>query len=295
MIRPRGLGYLQLMISVFSALAQNAQAQVKPADPQKVIRNYFSDQLKDPDSAHYQWGDLYYCRDGALSSLSIQGTQWAMDVSVNAKNSFGGYVGYQGYLMLFDGDRVASAYPRYLVGSILAAACSHAHSLAAAPSKSHLFSLPKLPTAIENTDCNMGVCYYEQITGIDDVQRRGSELLRAIHSRSTEGDDYASVLHSKTWKKSTSYVLCSMDRPTAFWWDDSTKSYLETHLDILSPSHFEQSAVIEYMMACHGAEPGSDKAKQPADLGYVNRINDVIQTHIADPKQIFHSTEDRPK
>lgn len=159
------------------------------------------------------------------------------------------------------------------------------------------FKLPKLPTTVEQTQCHMGECAWEQITSISDVKRHGSEVLRAVHSRSAttetpEGHDYPTTLDAHTqvtWRKSTSYVLCSVERPTTFWWDASEKSYVESPLHVVSPFGYETAAVTEYLMVCHGAKPGSNGAKHPAELGYVDRTDDMpqTQTHIADPKQFF--------
>jgi hypothetical protein len=170
---------------------------------------------------------------------------------------------------------------------------------AAARAVAAMFSLPKLPTAIEQMYCHMGECRWEQITGVSDIEKKRSEVLRAVHFRTTatetpEGQDYPARLDphaSVTFAKSTSYVLCSLTRPTSFWRDRETQSYVKTPLHIVSPSGFEYSAVVEYLMACHGAKPGSNEAKHPAELGYIDRTNELPQTHIADPKQVFDSAD----
>jgi hypothetical protein len=64
--------------------------------------------LKDPTSAQFRHG---ICRQGYWSSVPILGMSvafgWTQEGQVNAKNSFGGYVGFRPYQVLMrDGEAV---------------------------------------------------------------------------------------------------------------------------------------------------------------------------------------------
>lgn len=51
--------------------------------------------LKDPDSAKFILGKLYHCDFHSKYSYTTPILGWCVEVSYNAKNSFGGYVGYK--------------------------------------------------------------------------------------------------------------------------------------------------------------------------------------------------------
>ncbi len=72
----------------------------------REIRKHFDTTLKDPYSAKY----IYQTPVRAYSNLAISGYNhywqgWAVFVSVNAKNSYGGYIGSQTYAILFRGNK----------------------------------------------------------------------------------------------------------------------------------------------------------------------------------------------
>ncbi len=78
------------------------QAQVEPQ-----ARVWFETTLKDPYSAHIEFLGIYkgWYSDGPFAG-GIQ-TGWVAEYSVNAKNSFGGYTGYQTHYLFFrDGQFV---------------------------------------------------------------------------------------------------------------------------------------------------------------------------------------------
>lgn len=64
--------------------------------------------LKDPASATYELGALYpaYCKKGSLEGKGIAWKGWALNVMINARNSFGGYAGGTPFTFLFSGDTV---------------------------------------------------------------------------------------------------------------------------------------------------------------------------------------------
>lgn len=51
--------------------------------------------LKDPDSAKFIWSEPYRCNFPAKDSPATPLLGWCTKVKYNAKNSFGGYVGYK--------------------------------------------------------------------------------------------------------------------------------------------------------------------------------------------------------
>lgn len=62
--------------------------------------------LKDPYSAQYKIGAVYpgYCKEGWLKGGSISWKGWAVNVMINARNSYGGYTGYEPHTVLFSND-----------------------------------------------------------------------------------------------------------------------------------------------------------------------------------------------
>jgi len=78
-----------------------------------IIKTFMASILKDPDSAKYQFGESYkgyitYYPDTVFPSKTEYG--WVIRVSVNAKNSFGGYTGYQLYRFLVRDENIILAY-----------------------------------------------------------------------------------------------------------------------------------------------------------------------------------------
>lgn len=99
-----------------SQLLKTATVQdygIQPPDNYKEIeKSLIVSKLKDPDSAKFQFGSIY--RDaipgGFTSPKAV--LVWRHDVMVNAKNSYGGYVGFQPYRFAWrDGRIFAVAYP----------------------------------------------------------------------------------------------------------------------------------------------------------------------------------------
>lgn len=66
------------------------------------IKQYFNGTLKDPYSAHYQFSKV---EKGYIIGSAFEGKPlyagYIISVNVNAKNSYGGYTGNQGYQFLF--------------------------------------------------------------------------------------------------------------------------------------------------------------------------------------------------
>jgi hypothetical protein len=82
-----------------------------PADPEAVAKRYFERALKDSESARYQFGSALPGRlwGGAANGGWVYG--YLMHVDVNAKNGFGGYVGYQQWQLGIRDNVVVFAIP----------------------------------------------------------------------------------------------------------------------------------------------------------------------------------------
>jgi PBP1b-binding outer membrane lipoprotein LpoB len=82
-------------------------ASVYQADAENSVKNFFNTRLKDPESAKYYFGSV---GRGYIVGSRIQGRKleagYLLDVSVNAKNSYGGYTGAKPYKFLFRNDQV---------------------------------------------------------------------------------------------------------------------------------------------------------------------------------------------
>lgn len=71
-----------------------------PENYKQIISSYFARNLKDPSSAivEYRGGPTKIWQQGSIISAKAYG--WGVCLSVNAKNSFGGYVGNRPYAFL---------------------------------------------------------------------------------------------------------------------------------------------------------------------------------------------------
>lgn len=70
----------------------------------KQIREYFNSRLKDPYSAKYAIGPFQraYANNGILRGGEVVWMGYAVHVQVNAKNSYGAYVGAADYIAYFE-------------------------------------------------------------------------------------------------------------------------------------------------------------------------------------------------
>ena len=66
---------------------------VKPSNPQVEAKAFLAKQLKDPSSATYRFEELRVEECRRTSIMGFPFKVWALTVYVNAKNSYGGYVG----------------------------------------------------------------------------------------------------------------------------------------------------------------------------------------------------------
>jgi hypothetical protein len=94
----------QLTSADYGAAISQEIAEVKAKD-------FFERYLKDPGSATYKWRTV---ARGWLRRPIIDGGAlsfgYIMDVQVNAKNSFGGYVGFKPYKIVFFNGAVSEVY-----------------------------------------------------------------------------------------------------------------------------------------------------------------------------------------
>src|SRR3989344_3264916 len=79
-----------------------------PQAYEEAIKTHFEQILKDPESARYRFGRPIkaYANEGLAYGGKIAWIGYLVDVQVNAKNSFGGYVGFKPYMVFFSGNRI---------------------------------------------------------------------------------------------------------------------------------------------------------------------------------------------
>jgi hypothetical protein len=86
-------------------------------DYKPAIQSYLHDSLRDSMSAVLEYGqpvrDVHL--DKPIAGVSHFIACWRVDVNVNAKNAFGGYVGFQRYSFWFDRDRMIAAQPPVVI------------------------------------------------------------------------------------------------------------------------------------------------------------------------------------
>lgn len=74
---------------------------------ENAAKSFFNTRLKDPESARYSFSSIY---KGYIPGSRIQGRNleagYLLDVNVNAKNSYGGYVGAKPYKVLIRNGQV---------------------------------------------------------------------------------------------------------------------------------------------------------------------------------------------
>lgn len=77
----------------------------------QLAEGFFQQVLKDPTSAQYKWNKVHR---GFFRAPLIMGAGvtygYILYVSVNAKNSYGGYTGYSRYSFLFRDSRITQVY-----------------------------------------------------------------------------------------------------------------------------------------------------------------------------------------
>ena len=86
----------------------NSGAQLPAEDVYRpVIKGMIDGILRDPYSAVYKWGEPYQitCKKD-LFRTAERWRGWAINISVNAKNAYGGYAGPSDYYVMFMNDGI---------------------------------------------------------------------------------------------------------------------------------------------------------------------------------------------
>ncbi len=108
---------LALAVTAFFAAPANAKKRppavtlgelgASPANILPGVQAIAQSYLKDPYSAQYQIGSVFpgYCKEGWLKGNGIAWKGWAVNVLINARNSYGGYTGYLPHTVLFVGNQ----------------------------------------------------------------------------------------------------------------------------------------------------------------------------------------------
>ncbi|WP_142890244.1 hypothetical protein [Klebsiella variicola] len=94
---------MQLQSADYGALPDNYQQQVK---------DWWGGMLKDPYSAQYTFGnpEKAWFKDGILAeSGGAIRYGWLVPITVNAKNSFGGYTGAESHTVFYSHGKIVSA------------------------------------------------------------------------------------------------------------------------------------------------------------------------------------------
>lgn len=76
-----------------------------------AVKQYFLGRLKDPESAQYRFGTVaqnYWI--GSVFEGRKLTAGYSIKVDVNAKNSYGGYVGFKSYTFLVHNNKVINGY-----------------------------------------------------------------------------------------------------------------------------------------------------------------------------------------
>lgn len=86
-------------------------ASVYQADAENAVKGFFNVYLKDPESARYSFGTVYrgYMVGSVFEGRKVEGG-FLLDVTVNAKNSYGGYVGAKPYKFLLRNDKLIGGW-----------------------------------------------------------------------------------------------------------------------------------------------------------------------------------------
>lgn len=97
---------LQGCAGAFEPLPPNTSFGIPPSNVESSIRAHFEQTLKDPESARYKIGEPQkaHANWGLIDGGKVRWVGYLVRVEVNAKNSYGGYTGYQPYMALFWGD-----------------------------------------------------------------------------------------------------------------------------------------------------------------------------------------------
>ncbi|HGH0737155.1 TPA: hypothetical protein ACJHGZ_005666, partial [Klebsiella pneumoniae] len=84
-----------------------------PENYQEIIKGSMSARLKDPYSARYDFNEPFkgWCKSGFTTYYG-----WLVPFTLNAKNSYGGYVGNKSYLYLVNKNNAIDYTASFQVG-----------------------------------------------------------------------------------------------------------------------------------------------------------------------------------
>lgn len=84
---------------------------ISQKDAEIKALNFLKQNLKDPDSAKIEWKEI---KKGWMREAIIYGHKllfgYILEANVNAKNSYGGYIGYKLFTFVFFNDSIISVY-----------------------------------------------------------------------------------------------------------------------------------------------------------------------------------------
>ena len=109
------IAFLLLLLSGCSSVALTHDEVVKadfgqyPENYKSIVKNWFEELLKDPESARYKFDNKpikAYTRNPPVEGGGVVHFGYYVKVKVNAKNSFGGYTGWQEYRLLIRNGKV---------------------------------------------------------------------------------------------------------------------------------------------------------------------------------------------
>ena len=93
-------------------------APISQQDAKRQATEFFQSHLRDPGSAQYRWTQV---ERGWLRHAPIHGGRivygYKLDVDVNAKNAFGGYVGFRKYSFIFRNGKIETIYAEQDMGT----------------------------------------------------------------------------------------------------------------------------------------------------------------------------------
>ena len=96
------------MQPISQSVIDNADYGEYPTQYEEIVKGYFAHILKDPYSAVYRFDKPYkaYLREAPVSGGAPRVFGYIVEVGVNAKNSFGGYVGEKYYRLFIRNGQI---------------------------------------------------------------------------------------------------------------------------------------------------------------------------------------------
>lgn len=107
------LGGCSSTLKMTDSEAATADYGAYPSDYQSLVQTYYSVALKDPYSAHFNfYGEPVkgYTRKAPVAGGGVEQFGYVVTFGVNAKNSFGGYVGEQVHKVFIRNGRVLQEF-----------------------------------------------------------------------------------------------------------------------------------------------------------------------------------------